>query len=129
MLSHNKDICALVRTLIESTCTYTASHIGNEKNRFAYVKAMSRCLSTCSEKANRNDISRMKKELLKIKVDSIKNLRWRFEIVSRTNQYYKLGIGQALDVIESIDRRFEKGYSYADEYFVRSILGDRKNED
>jgi hypothetical protein len=36
------------------------------------------------------------------------------------------GIHEALEVVESIDVRFNKGYSYSDEFFVRSILDGRK---
>ena len=123
MLSQKKEIAELARILIDSTCTYGALHIHNEKNRFAYVRAMSRCLSICVDKTNRNDVSRMRTELLKIKKDAIKNLKPRWELFSNTNRYYMFGIGQALDAVESINTRFEKGYSHNDSYFVRSILG------
>ena len=129
MLSDKRESAELVRILINSTCTYMALHISNEKNRFAYVRAMSRCLNVCSERYNRNDTNRMRSEILKLKKDSLKNLTPRFEIFARTNRYYKLGIGQSLDIIESIQRRFENGGSYADEYFVKSILKGTKNED
>ena len=116
---------------MDSTCTYIALHIKNEKNRFAYVRAMSRCLNVCNDRLVRGDTARMKDELLKIKRDTVKNMLPRFEIFSSTNKYYRLGVGQSLDVIESIQRRFERGYSHADEFFVRSILkgGKHGNED
>src|ERR1700677_3799162 len=123
MLSEKEEIAKLVRTLIDSTCTYQALHIGNEKNRFAYVKAMGRCLSVCSSEANRGDIVKMKVELLKVKKDSIVNLVCRFEVISNTNSFYRLGVGQSLDIVESIQRRFETGYAHADDFFIRSILG------
>lgn len=122
MQSSMKGSTELVRVLIESTCTYTAMHISNEKNRFAYVRAMSRCLNTCNEKATYDDMSEMRKALLAIKMDARKNLKTRFELISNTNGYYMLGICEALDVLESINRRFERGYSHSDEFFVRSIL-------
>lgn len=127
MLSQKKEIAELVRILIDSTCTYTALHISNEKNRFAYVRAMSRCLNICLEKPNRNDTEKMRRELVKLRRDAPKTLLKRYELFGRTNHYYMLGIQQSLEVVESIHVRFEKGYSWADEYFVRSILG-RKHE-
>jgi hypothetical protein len=123
MLGEKEEIAKLVRTLIDSTCTYTALHIGNEKNRFAYVKAMGRCLSICSSDVNKDDIAKMKAELLKVKKDSIVNMIRRFEMFSNTNGFYRLGVGHSLDIIESIQRRFETGYAHADDFFIRSILG------
>ncbi len=120
-----KDITNMVRILVDSTCTFMATRIYNEKNRFAYVRAMSRCLAICTDKAYRNDVSRMRTELLKIRRESLKSLRRRFEVFSSTNKYYMLGINQSIEIVGSIHTRFEKGYSCSDEYFVRSILGNK----
>jgi hypothetical protein len=117
-----KEVADLARILINSTCAYTACHISNEKNRFAYVRAMSRCLAVCSEKQNRGDTMKMREELLKIAREASKTLKPRFELFSRSNRYYMLGVYQALNAVESINTRFEKGYSSADEWFVRQIL-------
>jgi len=123
MPGDKEEIAKLVRILIDSTCTYQALHISNEKNRFAYVKAMARCLSVCSSEPYRGDIVKMKVELLRVKKDSIVHMCHRFEVFSNTNGFYRLGVGQSLDIVESIQRRFETGYAHADDFFVRSILG------
>ena len=128
MLDQSKDIAELVRILISSTCTHSAHSIKNEKNRFAYVRAMSRCLNLCTSEPNRNNIGRMRAELLKLKKDMPKTFVRRFEILSCVKGYYMMGICHSLEVVESIHVRFEKGYSSADEFFVRSILGVKKYE-
>jgi hypothetical protein len=127
-MSQKKEIAEMVRILIDSTCTYSASNIYNERNRFAYVRAMSRCLNLCMSKPNKNDIGKMRVELLKLRREVPKTFTWRWEPFSDTKRYYMLGIYQSLEVVESIHVRFEKGYSWADEYFVRSILGVKRYE-
>jgi hypothetical protein len=106
---------------------YTASHIQNEKNRFAYVRAMSRCLETC--RVNKSSIKRIRAELVKLRKDAPKTFMGRLELFSNTKKYYMLGIEHSLEVVESIGIRFDKGYSHADRWFIRSILGRSTNED
>lgn len=129
MSKQGPNLCELVRTLIDSTCTYIASNVDREGDRFAYVRAMSRCLNLCTDASCQNDVNKMKKELLKLRKDASKSLRKRFELFGNTNRYYMLGIQHSLEVVESIGTRFDKGYSHADEFFVRSILGRMKRED
>jgi hypothetical protein len=123
MLSEKKAAAELVKILLDSTCLYTALHIKNEKNRFAYVKGVSRCLNICSELSTKNDTQKMLKALYKYRREAPDKFTWRFEIFCNTKRYYMLGVHQSIAVVESINTRFEKGHSYADEYFVRSILG------
>ena len=127
-MNHKKDIASLVFTLIDSTCTFTALHIDSEKSRFAYVRAMSRCLNLCSDEQNRNDIEKMRTALWKLRKEASKSLLKRYELFGRTNYHYMLGIQQSIEVVESIHIRFEKGHSWTDEHFVRSILGGKKHE-
>lgn len=129
MLNRNKDICDLARTLMSSTCTHTAAHIWLEKNRFAYVKAMSYCYHICSEGESGNDINLMRDKLYRLRRTVPSKFIKRFELFHATKGYYIMGVHHALDVVESMITRFEKGYSYADEFFVRSILERVKNED
>jgi hypothetical protein len=129
VLSQNKEIAELVKILMDSTCTYAAMHIGNEKNRFAYVRAMSRCLNLCMGPACKGNTQRMQVELLKLRKEVPKTFVRRFEWFSNTKGYYMLGIHQALQVVESISVRFEKGYSSSDVFFMRSILGSHIHED
>jgi hypothetical protein len=128
MLNLNKDICDLARTLLSSTCTHTAAHIWLEKNRHSYVKAMSRCYQLCSEGESGNDINLMRSKLARLRMTVPGTFIWRFEPFASTKGYYLMGIHHSLDAVDSIITRFQKGYSYNDEFFVRSILERKKNE-
>lgn len=123
MSDHNKEMERITQVLIGSACTWTASKIWHESNRFAYVKAMSRCSTECKGKS----VSDMRTILLKLQRDTPRTFVKRFELFSNVKRYYMLGIEMSLEIVESMNTRFEKGYSHADEYFVRNILEGRKN--
>ena len=122
---NSKEICDLARTLMGSTCTHVAYKIGKEKYRFAYVRAMSRCYSICSEKENGNNPFVMREKLANLSYTVPKHLKKRW--FNSENGYYLMGIQHALNALDSILVRFVKGYSSEDEVFVRNILGSRKD--
>lgn len=114
--------------MIDSTCTYTALRISVEKNRFAYVKAVSRCLNLCAGKGN--DLNRMRQELQRVRRQAPRSFIPRLQVLGSVKGYYIMGIVHCLDVVDSIDKRFGKGHSHADEFFVRSLLeGLKRRED
>jgi len=119
-----KDPTELVRTLMHSTATYVALHIDNEKNRFAYLRAMSRCFAACNKIDTKNNIGNMRTELLAVMHDATVNHKSnRFEFFSDTRKYYMMGIEHSLDIVKSISKRFDLGYlSMTEEHFERSIL-------
>jgi hypothetical protein len=122
MIDHRKEMCNLLRTLLGSTCTHVASSISNETNRFAYVKAMSRCHYMCLERQSGNDIYAMKTAVEKLLREVPKDFQARVELFSSTKEYYTMGVAHSLDAVKSILVRFEKGYSHNDEWFVRNML-------
>lgn len=127
-MNSNKQLCDLARILLDSTCTHVASSINSEKNRFSYVRAMSRCYNLCSENNNGSDLLRMIRALEKLKRTARRDLKLRRELFLSTKGYYMLAIHQSIEVLESIYARFDKGYSHNDEYFVRSILERMRHE-
>lgn len=118
MTNHDKDLEQLVNTLMGSACTWTASKIYNQANRFAYVRAVSRCAYECRDKS----VDDMKTALLKLRRNTPGTFMRRWELFSNVKRYYMLGIEMSLEVVESINVRFEKGHSHEDERFVRNIL-------
>ena len=128
MPKNKNEIGELVQILINSTCNYVAPRIVNEENRFAYIKAMCRCLSVCNSEEGEGDLTKIKINLLKVVHDSIKNPQAGWKLFSSTDKYYKMGIAQSLDIVESISRRFDGEHPYPDEFLVRSILEDYHHE-
>lgn len=122
MSDYDKELERVTQILMGSACTWTASKIWHEANRFAYVKAMSRCAFECRGKS----LNDQRTILLKLRRNTPSTFTKRFEVFSNVKRYYMLGIEMSLEVVESMITRFEKGYSHADEYFVRNIL-ERNN--
>jgi hypothetical protein len=123
MLKSKPEITQLVRVLIDSTCEYAAPRIQNERNRFAYVRAMSRCFAICNSVGDKDSLSRMRLDLLTVLHERLSPEYRCFELISDTNKYYKMGVEHSLDIVKSISRRFD-GYlsSTADTARPRSIL-------
>lgn len=113
---------------MESTCVFTSSKIHNDKDRAAYVKAMRRCYYTCSEECNGSNLSGMLKDLIKLNRDVPRTFRPRIEIFSDVKKHYMLGIHHSIDIVSTLNRRFITGDSHPETTFVRSILGDRRDE-
>lgn len=122
MKSNDKEIIELLRILMNSMCVYVAPRIQNDKNRFAYVRAMSRCFAVCNDLENKEDLAKIKLELLKVLREHVKTPPPRFEIFSATSKYYKLGIEHSLDVVESLTKRFKGDFPYADIASTKTIL-------
>jgi hypothetical protein len=123
MRDSKREITELVRILIDSTCNYTAPRIQSEKNRFAYVRAVSRCLAVCGDPENKDDFNKMELELLKMLHVYVKNHPANFEFFSDTSKYYKMGIEHVLDIVECISKRFDgNNHLSTDKLQVRSVL-------
>jgi len=113
------DIGTSVKTLIGSTCTYVTKNIGSDRNRFAYVRAISQCYSICCE--NGDDLYKMREELTHFAHTAPKFLKKRW--FSDENKYYMLAIRQCIDVVDSLLIRFVRGYCSNDsERLVRNIF-------
>ena len=123
MSDNRKEIIELVRALIDSTATYVAPRIDNDKNKFAYIRAMSRCYTICGSMQNADDLAATKFELLKVLHDfTTKCPKRRFEFFSNTRKYYMLGIEHSLDIVDSLTKRFDGHAPHSDVIFPRSIL-------
>jgi hypothetical protein len=122
MPNPNKELIKLIETLAESTRIHASSHIHGDKNRAAYIKAMKRCLNVCLDKQYKRNLDKVLNELEKLNLDTPKTLRERLELFSNTKQYYMMGITHTIDIVNSINVRFVRGYSHAPEFFARSVF-------
>ena len=122
VMNNNREACDLARLLIAATSAYATYHISNQKNKFAYIRAMSRCAHMCSEHVSGNDMPLMKQRLIMLRYDVDKRLKKRW--FSRENYYYLLSIEHAIEIIDCVFVRFVTGYSCEDKAFVTNLVED-----
>lgn len=124
-MNNSREASELARLLLVSTGLHVARHIGNDKNRLAYARAMSRCQHVCAEAVSGNDLLLMKQRLITLKYDVSKNIKRRW--FNREAHYYTMSIGHAIETIDSILTRFVTGYSNEDKAIVMSLLEGHDN--
>lgn len=125
MIKNKAEVTELILTLIDSTCSYVAPRIQNDRNQFAYIRAMSRCFTACSSLENKDHIYKTRADLLAILHDHVNNPQAkRFEFFSNVDKYYRMGIEHSLDIVTSITSRFDAGYTPMtyDTLLVRNIF-------
>lgn len=111
-----KDGISAVRILIYSTYVYTVRGIRNKKDKFAYSKAMRRCYYICSKEIGNAELINIRLELSKLLYSTRRNWQSRFEIFCDTKRSYETGIEQCLDIVNSIDKRFNGHLSSYEEF-------------
>lgn len=117
------DVAALIRTLMESTCTYTSGRIGSDKDRDSYIASMRRCYYLCSEECVGNDTFAMITTLAKLQKQAPRDIKKRFSLFSDVNKHYMLGIAHSLDIVTTIHKKYVTGHTSPDTTFIRNILG------
>lgn len=117
----NEEAAEIARILMESTCAHYMVRINHEADAAAYLKAMKACYYVCSKSTNGDDIVRMKRQLIKLKLSSEKNIQNRFEIFSDTKKAYLAGIDQCIDIVDSVTKRFT-GHLTLEEVYINNYL-------
>jgi len=119
MTANRKEMVELILGLIDSTCNYVAPRIQGDSDRFAYVRAVSRCFAVCN--TLEDDFNKMRLELLRMMYASDHPVK--FEFFSSNKKYYKMGIEHVLDIVECISRRFDvDNHISTDKSHTRSVL-------
>jgi hypothetical protein len=96
----------LLKTLLESTLVYVAKRIHSDKDKYAYIKAMSKCCLICSKG---EDIYAVRRELEYFSHDARKTLKRSW--LGGQNRHYFMAIEHAIEATDSIILRFVRGYS------------------
>lgn len=121
MIENTYDRVQLVLTLIKSTCSYTLSHTGNKNNKDYYEKTMKNCYDICYS----DNIDNIRQQLRAYKRQLPTIFRWQFYIIADPQRYCELAVDQCIDIINSIQTRFETGYSSPDDIFINGIANRR----
>ena len=108
----------LILQLIQSTYNFISPDIMYNKDKEAYLIAMSNGYSLCAEEF---DVPYMLKELKKLRHDAPKKLLPRWGLFTNANRHYLLGLRHCIEIVDSINARFNTGHRHSDDIFVETI--------
>lgn len=122
--SKTTDVNDIAKKLMNATADFVSRRIQHKKDRDAYLKAFRYAYLTLKE----TNVSTAN-QLLKAKKKSLPSaFMKRYEFFTDVKRYYMMAIDQAIDILDSIDARFNTGSSDPDDIFLCTIL-EGKDED